>query len=181
MIQYVERIIIPYVKPVRASFSDDTPVLVIMDNFKGQITPTVTELLESNDIHVCLLPPNTTDQLQPMDLSVNKPAKNFLKRCFEDWYAEQVTAQLDGGDAESTELQPVSLSLPVLKELGAKWLVQMSEYFAVNPQIIVNGFMRAGITAALDGHKDQEEPYQLQDDSENEFDVVSNDDDDNAS
>ena len=43
------------------------------------------------------------------------------------WYAEQVTAQLDGGDAESTELQPVGLNLPVLKVLGAKWLVQMSE------------------------------------------------------
>ena len=45
---------------------DDIPVLVIMDNFKGQITSTVKELSESNNIHVCLLPPNTTDQFQPM-------------------------------------------------------------------------------------------------------------------
>ena len=77
MIQYVENIIIPYIKSARASFSDDTPALVIMDNFKGQITSAVAELLESNNIHVCLLPSNTTDQLQPMDLSVNKPAKDF--------------------------------------------------------------------------------------------------------
>ena len=51
MIQYVEEIIIPYIKSARASFSNDAPALVIMDNFKGQITPTVTELLESNNIH----------------------------------------------------------------------------------------------------------------------------------
>ena len=86
-----------------------------------------------------------------MDLTVNKPAKDFLKRCFENWYAEQVTAQLDGREMESTDLEPISLSLPVLKELGAKWLVQMAEYFADNPKIIVNGFVKAGITAALDG------------------------------
>ena len=43
--------------------------------------------------------------------------------------------QLDGRNAESTDLEPVSLSLPVLKELGAKWLVQMTEYFADNPQM----------------------------------------------
>ena len=96
MIQYVEGIIIPYVKSASASFSYDTPVLVIIGNFKGRITSTMTELLEPNNIHVCLLPPNMTDQLQPMDLSVNKPAKEFLKCCFEGLYTEQVTAQLNG-------------------------------------------------------------------------------------
>ena len=156
MIQYMEKIILPYIRSARAAFSDDTPALVIMDNFKGQITSPVTELLESNNIHVCLLPPNTTNQLQPMDFSVNKPAKDFLKRCFEDWYAEQVTSQLDGREMESTNLEPVNLGLPVLKELGAKWLVQMAEYFTDNPQIIVNGFVKAGITAALDGQEDQQ-------------------------
>jgi hypothetical protein len=182
MIQYVDNIIIPYVKSARASFSDNTAALVIMDNFKGQITSTVNELLDSNNIHVCLLPPNTTDQLQPMDLSVNKPAKDFLKRCFEDWYAEQVTTQLDGTDTESTDLEPVSLSLPVLKELGAKWLVQMGEYFADNPQIIVNGFVKAGIAAALDGQEDQQEVevHEMEDDSEDDFEVVCSDDEDNT-
>ena len=96
MIQYVEGITIPYVKFASASFSYDTPVLIIIGNFKGRITSTMTELLESNNIHVCLLPPNMTDQLQPMDLSVNKPAKEFLNCCFEGLYTEQVTAQLNG-------------------------------------------------------------------------------------
>jgi len=52
------------------------------------------------------MPPaaNTTDLLQPMDLSVNKPAKDFLKRHFEDWYSQQVTKQFEGRDIESTDL-----------------------------------------------------------------------------
>ena len=151
MIQYIEKIIIPYINSTREAFEDDTPALIIMDNFKGQITSSVTNLLEANNIHVCLLPLNTTDRLQPMDVSVNKPAKDFLKKQFEDWYSQQITKQLDGKDIESTDLQPISLGLPVLKELGAKWMVGMAEYFAENPQIIVNGFVKAGIAGALDG------------------------------
>ena len=56
-----------------------TPGLIIMDNFKGQVTENISSLLEKHHLHVCLLPANTTDLLQPMDISVNKPAKSFLK------------------------------------------------------------------------------------------------------
>ena len=104
-----------------------------------------------------------------------------MKRCFEDWYAEQVTTQLDGREMESTDLEPVSLSLPILKELGAKWLVQMADYFTDNPQIIVNGFVKAGITAALDGQENQqEEMHVMEDDSEDDFEIISSGDDDNT-
>ena len=151
-----------------------------MDNFKSQITSSVTDLLESNDIHVhvCMLPPNTTDSLQPMHLSVNKPGKDFLKWCFEDWDSEQVTKKLKGRDVESTELAAVSLGLPILKELGAKWMVQVAEYFADNPQIIVNGFIWAGITRALDGLSDDKEGEPNSSDnneSESDFELEDND------
>ena len=40
-----------------------------MNNFKGQITPAVFQQLEAYNIHHCLLPANTIDRLQPMDLT----------------------------------------------------------------------------------------------------------------
>ena len=103
-----------------------------MDNFKGQVTSSVTDVLEANNSHVCLLPANTTDHLQPMDASVNKPAKDLdlLKRHFQDCYSQQIIKQLEGKDIESTNLQLINLELPVLKELGAKGIVEMAEYFA---------------------------------------------------
>ena len=52
--------------------------------------------------------------------------------------------------------------------------MQMSGYFAVNPQIVVNGFVKAGITAALDGQEDQQEQlHEIQDDSEDDFAFIS--------
>ena len=58
----------------------------------------------------------------------------------------------------------------------------MAEYFADNPQIIVNGFVKAGIAAALDGQEDQQEVkvHEMEDDSEDDFEVTSSDDEDNS-
>ena len=155
MVEYIEEIIIPYIESKRADVGDK-PALVIMDNFKGQIASTINSLLKAHDIHVCLLPANTTDLLQPMDISVNKPAKDFLKRKFEAWYSDEVIKQFCGKDIDSVELQPIKLCLAELKVLGAKWLVEMAEYISDNPQFIVNGFRHAGICAALDGYREDD-------------------------
>ena len=81
---------------------------------------------------------------------MNKPVNDFLRRCFGEWYSGEVMKQLDENVNEAMDLEPINLGLPMMKELGAKWLVQMAEHFQENPQIIVNGFFRAGIAGALE-------------------------------
>ena len=77
MIEYIENIVIPYVENVREMlYTPSTPGLIIMDNFKGQITKKKIDLLlEENHLHTCLLPANTTNILQPMDLSLTNQPK----------------------------------------------------------------------------------------------------------
>ena len=107
---------------------------------------------------MCLLPPNTTDLLQPMNISVNKPTNDFLNREFEQWYGEQVMRQ------------EINLGLPVLKEVGAKWLVNMAEYIAVN------GFIRSGISGAFNACYDEEcDEQSTEDDSDNNSDTNEED------
>ena len=55
------------------------------------------------------------------------------------------------------ELEAIDLSLPLLRDLRARWLVEIFQYIADNPQFIVNGFARAGITGALDFTEDHNE------------------------
>ena len=127
-----------------------TPGVIIMDNFKGQVTKRVSSLLEKCHLHVCLLPASTTDLqlLQPMDISVNKPAKSFLKEQFSIWYSEQLSKQFEDHGyvpLEDIALDPVDLSLANMKKIGTNWLVEATKYIADNPQFIVNGFIHAGM------------------------------------
>ena len=71
MEEYVDNIILPYVEKVREKVGAEKAALVIMDNFKGQTTTKKTNRQEENNILISWLPPNTTDRLQPMDISVN--------------------------------------------------------------------------------------------------------------
>ena len=114
MLQYIDHVILPFGESMRGKIGDDKAALVIINNFTGQVTESVMSLLESNNVCVCLLPPNMTNVLQPMDIAVNKSAKEFIKGQFEQWYAEVVIKQLDRKDRdglETAEIQPVDLSV----------------------------------------------------------------------
>ena len=64
--------------------------LILFDTFKGQTTTSFLKVLEGNNILVMEIPPNCTDGLQPLDLAVNKPLKNQMKRHFHQWYSQEV-------------------------------------------------------------------------------------------
>ena len=78
---------------------------------------------------------------------------------------------MDDDDTDVGELAPISLGMPILKELGAKWLVEMSEHISNNPQFIVRGFIKSGITDAIDGITSTESSEELEEalNSEEEY------------
>ena len=61
---------------------------------------------------------------------------------------------------EDSEIEPVkfNLSMPILKELGAKWFIPrcLNTYISNNPQFSVRGFIKAGICGALDGSMNED-------------------------
>ena len=94
----IHNIILPYLSETRSKLKlpPDHPALLLFDNFKGQCTEKLLRLLDSSNVSVILIPANCTDRLQPLDLSVNKAAKEFLHKAFQKWYALKVCAQLEG-------------------------------------------------------------------------------------
>ena len=47
-------------------------------------------------------------------------------------------------DILAADIQPIDLSMQVVKKIRAEWLVDTAEYILDNPQFIVNGFIRFG-------------------------------------
>ena len=92
--------------------------------FRGQQTPAFRELLENNNIDHVNVPANCTDNLQTLDISVNKPLKDEMKKRFQAWYAEEVEKQLVGG----TDIKAVKVDTckSILKPKSANWLIYRS-------------------------------------------------------
>jgi len=70
------------------------------------------------------VPANCTDRLQPLNISVDKQVKEFVRVQFHDWCSHQVCSQLDSG---SENEQPIDLHT-IVKSLGATWLIALMNY-----------------------------------------------------
>ena len=108
-----------------------------MDTFKGQDNDEVTKLCRKNNCALIIVPHNLTNKFQPLDITVNKPAKS---------YTEQVAKQLNEGKAPADV--EVSLNLSEIKPLHAKWIYEMYEYLRGRSDLVLNGFESAGLTEA---------------------------------
>ena len=120
-------------------------------------------LLENNILSV-IVPSNCTDLLQPLDLSVNKPLKDHLRRSFQSWHSEQVSKQLEEG--KEPEDVKVDTRLTIMKPLGAKQITSAYDYLRSESGIVRGGFIEAGIVQALDEDETEdqaesdEDPFQ---------------------
>ena len=99
MIQYLNKIVIPFLKSKRDALKlpQPQPALAIFDVFKGQQTTKFKDLLRTNNIRMVVVPANCTDKLQPIDLAINKTLKDAIKKWFKIWYAQDMQRQLDSG------------------------------------------------------------------------------------
>ena len=89
-----------------------------------------------------MVPANCTDCLQPLDVSVNKAVKAFLRSQFQDWYAICMWQQMR---LRSDEKQPVDLKMSIMKPLGVQWMLNVYKYMTGRPDIVKNGFRKCGI------------------------------------
>ena len=76
---------------------------------------------------------NLTNHFQPLDHNVNGQAKQFLKRKFQSWYADQVTVNIE-------------TNLSVVKPLHARWLISFKNHIQNSREMIMKAFQMAGIT-----------------------------------
>jgi len=59
-----------------------------MDGFRAHCTTNVANLLDHHGINIVYVPANCTEELQLLDLNVNKSVKDIIKQCFQEWYSD---------------------------------------------------------------------------------------------
>lgn len=68
--EYIKMVIIPYFEQtkLKLKLAADALGLVLLDNFNGQCTDKIFQLLEKNNINAVIIPANCTDRLQLLDV-----------------------------------------------------------------------------------------------------------------
>ena len=119
-VSFFKKIVFPYFKNVRKAkgYPDEQMSLIIIDTFKGQGNDEAAKLCRRNNYALIVVPHNLTNKFQSLDITVNKPAKSFIKDKYNMWYPEQVAKQLNKGKAPADV--EASLNLSEIKPLPAK-------------------------------------------------------------
>ena len=76
MVMWIDVLLAPWI----AKVGQGRPQMVIWDNCGSHLCDSVVQSFGAHNIVMLTLPPNMTDKLQPMDLSVNMPLKSAMRR-----------------------------------------------------------------------------------------------------
>ena len=144
-IDLLQKILAPYLTETREKLglSADHPWVLIADVFKGQWTDRVQGEVKKLGGKMIPVPNNWTPYFQPLDISVNKPCKDFLRNEAQAWYSAQICDQIKAGKRPH-EIK-VGTQISVVKPLHAKWVTKFYDYIRSKPEIVRNGWIKSKI------------------------------------
>ena len=149
MSRHIEKIVVLYLSQNREALklAKTHPAVAILDCFKGQTTPGILTHLERHNSIPIHIRANCTDKLQPLDVPINKPLKDEMKRRFRTWYAAEVEKQLN----DDIPIEQVKVEMPasIIKNKSAKWMMSAWQALQRQPDVAINGCRKAGIMNAV--------------------------------
>ena len=148
-IEFFDEIIFLYLEKMKQEngVPQEQHSLVIMDTFKGKDNDILKEFCSKNRCEIVIVPHNLTNKFQPLDLTINKAAKAFIQKPYNDWFSDQVGRKLKSGK-DPTDIK-ISSKLSDLKPLHAGWIIDLYKHMQGENDIITKGFKEAGIYEAI--------------------------------
>lgn len=90
---------------------------------------------------MCAIPNNMTNFVQPLDLSVNRSFKSYLRHEAQSCYSLEIEKQLK--DSKQAHEIKVDIQISVMKPLHAKWIVLFYYNMKNHNQIILAGWRKS--------------------------------------
>lgn len=123
--------------------------MLLLDTFQGHMTTKVTNELSRLNTEVEWIPAGYTGKLQPMDVGINKPFKNYMCETYMDWMKKNINQK-------------------PTREVVAVWVLDC--WNRITQQICINAFKGAGyLTKFGGGEAETEQEDDISDCSELEF------------
>uniref|UniRef100_A0A1E1X1Z9 HTH CENPB-type domain-containing protein n=1 Tax=Amblyomma aureolatum TaxID=187763 RepID=A0A1E1X1Z9_9ACAR len=114
--------------------------ILVLDSFRGHLTPGVKEKLQRDRTHLVVIPGGMTSILQPLDVCLNKPFKDRLRQLYWDWI-----------ECGSTSTPAGRLKRPSASTV-AQWV--SAAWYGLPNETVRRAFKKCSISNALDGSED---------------------------
>lgn len=127
--------------------------LLVLDAFRGHLTEGVKKKLQDDQTELAVIPGGMTSQLQPLDVCLNKPFKDHVRRLYSEWMA-----------SDSIALTPSGRLKRASPSMLAQWVADA--WSAIPEEMVAASFKKCCISNRLDGTED-DELWECKSDKEN--------------
>lgn len=117
--------------------------LLAWDMFNAHRLECVKNKLRERRTHQAVIPGGCTSLLQPLDVCLNKPFKDNLRRQWNTWVIEGVNPLTKAGNIKRPDITTV-----------CQWTID--SWNDISSEIVIRSFIRCGISNSLDGTEDDE-------------------------
>ncbi|GFU73219.1 pogo transposable element with KRAB domain [Trichonephila clavipes] len=115
--------------------------LLVWDMFRSHLTDSTKKLLTECNTDIAIIPGELTSLVQPLDVCINKPFKQNLKRQWNIWLLEGEKSFTKG-----IHMRHVSL------EIVCEWIIKA--WNEIKPDFIQKSFKKCSVSNSIDGTED---------------------------
>ena len=115
--------------------------LLVLDAFEAHVTDSVKTAIARENTNLAVIPGGLTSILQPLDVSLNKPFKDNVRRRWMEWMAEGIHEFTAGGRQKKPS-----------EEVILSWIA--GAWNEIPEEMIESSFLKCGITNNIDGSED---------------------------
>ncbi|GBC08015.1 hypothetical protein RclHR1_07860009 [Rhizophagus clarus] len=152
---------VSYLNQIRMSSGQSRlPAMMVYDSFRGHLEESVKQKFKENHVELAVIPGGLTSICQPLDVAINKPFKDNLRREWYHWMNNGGAGYTPAGNLRRAKISEV-----------CGWVKR--SWNNVSEEIIIRAFKKCGISNALDGTEDDEiyrEIDEVLDEIQNEMD-----------
>ena len=138
------------------------PAMLVWDQFRAHLTEPVKKKLDKLKTQQAVIPGGLTSVLQPLDVCLNKPFKDHVRKNWISWMGSHQVERTAGGNLKKPGLSTV-----------VTWVKEAWD--SLPDSMVSRSFLKTGISNRMDGSEDDllwEECPASESDDENDFEVT---------
>lgn len=170
-----ETLMLRWINEIYLPFTGRERSLLVMDSFRAHITDDVKKQLRRGNVVPAIIPGGCTSKLQPLDVSINKPVKSYLRRSWTEYIRDATNALQSSDETSNGRIKTAS------KQIVLDWVINAMDTLKEKRAMIVKSFKVCGISVNLSGSenaliRNDNELNTMDDDSDTEFEGFSPED-----